>query len=42
MTFPEGKPFIPDEKNDVLPCQQSAEYMERLAEKSESENDKNA
>ncbi len=42
MTFPEGTPFIPDDKDASLPCQKSAEHMEKLAEKSEKENDKSA
>lgn len=42
MTFSEGTPFIPDEKEENLPCQKSAEHMEKLAEKSETENDESA
>ncbi len=39
MNFPEGQETRPE---DSLPCQQSAEYMEKLAEKKEAENDKKA
>lgn len=42
MTFPEGTPFIPDEKDTSLPCQKSAEHMERLAEKSKEKDNENA
>ncbi len=42
MTFPQGTPFIPDEKDASLPCQKSAEHMEKLAEKSGKEKDENA
>lgn len=42
MTFPEGQPFIPDEKDNTPPCQKSAEHMEKLAQKTENKNDKDA
>ena len=42
MTFPEGTPFIPDDEDKTPPCQKSAEYMEKLAEKSEKKDDGDA